>query len=1090
MSSIVRAARDRITVLRGADPQVGVRLLGTRVARALAFLAQTNPPHTTMEAFATFDQDIVVAAHDLATLPNLPVPAMDETLTQRLARRLRLPHHLNGAALTAMVDVAAAAWLGSAITSSCIDPLLAAHLPELDRFQEHARREQVARLPNGESDLLPASGPALNIAFFKEIFDRDPNLKLQRHWTRLIHTECARRLAGEEGTVNQCAFVTAHTRGRASLVLQLPLSEPAFRMDPPTFIAWFRFYLRIPQLVRTTLSADTTSLGYEAAVCGHEACRGGPLIDLYANHANTGKCPATLLGRAMRHNLLKWSIQYFAVLAGCLATLEPATNRLLRDQFSAEDCRRLFPKAPNAETQKEIKALLEEYAQITQLPRSADRASRLTAANIKLQSMIAQQGTKQGLRIDVHIVDPRSGEEAWVDTTCVHPTAGKYLAAEVALTDNRINATDPAIRDLPSAALRTQHNLKHAAYSMLMALAHRQAAMGMRPSRPTFFPAVITTHGEMCSGLIDLQEWLTAKFRARAAAQGSVDDGFTDEDRTAHFRTRFRMSVTAAMAKGHAAMMLAAGLPMGSDRKEKRQDDDPSVGGGQRPCINAHTPTGACTVPGHQPPDGRMDDTPAPAADATTPTTAAEGSQPDSSGQATPDHADAPDQRGDSGTRGTTGRSTRATARAGRGQRADDIGMEHSPQPGRTPRARRAAPGKRGRGGGRGRGHAGTQQASQTQQPTHEPQSQRHGPGQQQQAQQTQQSPHGPPARGRTRLRDGSPPWSGRAHSGTGSPHRRHPTPPGQSERSRSPQLDREQQQRDQQEHQWQQRDQQEHQWQQRDQQDQQRQQQERGRQVRDQQEHQQQQRDQQERELQERGQQERQRQRDQQERERQERDQQEHQRQHDQQERERQERDQQEHERQQRDQQERERQERDQQEHQRQERDEQEHERQERDQLEQQRQQRDRQERERQERDRDHERQGRDQLEHQRQERAQQEAPERRGRLAKEFVGPDSRVRPRPPPSAEEKREADERAIAAAVEAGVRARREHDDETERLMASVGPEVEAWARGRSLSSLLNDLNGLAPGHPEALRHCGDADLVRVWFPSPVVWCWG
>ena len=89
--------------------------------------------------------------------------------------------------------------------------------------------------------------------------------------------------------------------------------------------------------------------------------------------------------------------------------------------------------------------------------------------------------------------------------------------------------------------------------------------------------------------------------------------------------------------------------------------------------------------------------------------------------------------------------------------------------------------------------------------------------------------------------------------------------------------------------------------------------------------------------------------------------------------------------------------------------------------------------------------------------------------------------MRPRPPPSAEEKREADERAIAAAVEAGVRARREHDDETERLMASVGPEVEAWARGRSLSSLLNDLNGLAPGHPEALRHCGDADLVRAAY---------
>ena len=101
---------------------------------------------------------------------------------------------------------------------------------------------------------------------------------------------------------------------------------------------------------------------------------------------------------------------------------------------------------------------------------------------------------------------------------------------------------------------------------------------------------------------------------------------------------------------------------------------------------------------------------------------------------------------------------------------------------------------------------------------------------------------------------------------------------------------------------------------------------------------------------------------------------------------------------------------------------------------------------------------------------------------FAREVVGPDTRGRPRPEPlSAGERKAAEDRAIAAAVEARDQARREHTDETERLRASVTPEVVAWVKGKSLSTLLNELNGLPPDHPDALPHCGDADMVRTAY---------
>ena len=71
----------------------------------------------------------------------------------------------------------------------------------------------------------------------------------------------------EEGDATEAAFVSANTRGLGARLLQLPLSEPAFRLQPLAFVAWFRFQFRMPQLCRSAEPGGLEILDYEADIC-------------------------------------------------------------------------------------------------------------------------------------------------------------------------------------------------------------------------------------------------------------------------------------------------------------------------------------------------------------------------------------------------------------------------------------------------------------------------------------------------------------------------------------------------------------------------------------------------------------------------------------------------------------------------------------------------------------------------------------------------------------------------------------------------------------------------------------------------------
>ena len=105
------------------------------------------------------------------------------------------------------------------------------------------------------------------------------------------------------------------------------------------------------------------------------------------------------------------------------------------------------------------------------------------------------------------------------------------------------------------------HQDKLDRYSLLAAMVERQVLAGLRTAAPLILPVVTSTHGELCPGTVQLQEWLVERYRARLRLEGERDDGQDEDDLITAFRCELRVALLVAMAKGTAEMLAVAGRP-------------------------------------------------------------------------------------------------------------------------------------------------------------------------------------------------------------------------------------------------------------------------------------------------------------------------------------------------------------------------------------------------------------------------------------------------------------------------------------------------------------------------------------------------
>ena len=307
------------------------------------------------------------------------------------------------------------------------------------------------------------------------------------------HAVIARKLQKEcsectEADISKSDIVAANSRSISSILFRASLADPFNRMTRYEFTAWTRCWRALPQPERLGNARYAKELGYNAEQCLQPHLKDpNQWMDVHGNHANSG-CPSAAAGRGRRHSLLKWALYYKAKEAGCIVRPEPPTKNLLLGQFSAKQCRSLFPKNPTKQMKKEIDDLHSRLEDIKKMKSGKEREKQEFTLEKMCDLMHDQYNTK-GLRIDLQIEDPVSNQEIWVDVTCIHPTCKSRIKTELKQIKEEIQANEDERRGMNNFgrekkyegyAARAQTQLKHRVYGPLITIARKQLYDGRR----------------------------------------------------------------------------------------------------------------------------------------------------------------------------------------------------------------------------------------------------------------------------------------------------------------------------------------------------------------------------------------------------------------------------------------------------------------------------------------------------------------------------------------------------------------------------------------------------------------------------------
>ena len=193
-----------------------------------------------------------------------------------------------------------------------------------------------------------------------------PDLRIQRVLTHAAHALAAQRLHSTICTLggNDCGdhdIIASCSSDKRAMVFVARLSDRYNRHSPEDFIAWTRVFLQLPPLIRLGNAARVDTFDYAMETClGAHAQGSDAKSDLYGSHDN-GNCAPTAFGKHTGHTLLKWVLNRFANnVPGVHCVVEPKTHQVLNNQFTKEQCQRLFPKAPSQARIKQIQELVDE----------------------------------------------------------------------------------------------------------------------------------------------------------------------------------------------------------------------------------------------------------------------------------------------------------------------------------------------------------------------------------------------------------------------------------------------------------------------------------------------------------------------------------------------------------------------------------------------------------------------------------------------------------------------------------------------------------------------------------------------------------
>ena len=112
-------------------------------------------------------------------------------------------------------------------------------------------------------------------------------------------------------------------------------------------------------------------------------------LDLYGSHGN-GNCGPSSHGVHKGHTMMKYVYSRFGnMVPGVQVVVEPMTHKVLLDQYSAAQCRKLFPKRPSKKRIDETKEIVDELGEAMKLQEGTDRDTKIRDLTARMDALNA-----------------------------------------------------------------------------------------------------------------------------------------------------------------------------------------------------------------------------------------------------------------------------------------------------------------------------------------------------------------------------------------------------------------------------------------------------------------------------------------------------------------------------------------------------------------------------------------------------------------------------------------------------------------------------------------------------------------------------
>jgi hypothetical protein len=296
--SVVRQAVAKFSALRIVKAQTALLLLSGCLAAALGYILQVTPPRLARAAAQAWDAAVDQERIRIMSDPELgSAPAVGPDLQSMSDLKARLPFKMGGLGHTSAELLSPIAFYAAYTRHAWLERTSSQRHPLLTELQ-HARLELELVLPQIGLELLTTPD---NMGLEK------PADKLQRAITRAAHGLAHTRLKDLVAR-NECDARVVGSPTDAFLPFLVAPTHANLAIDHKDFISGMRFYLLLPQLLRTsrhvTVEAPSIpgakDLSYQADVCRH--CPGS-VCDRHLVHAHA--CISSKAKIRDRHDLVK-----------------------------------------------------------------------------------------------------------------------------------------------------------------------------------------------------------------------------------------------------------------------------------------------------------------------------------------------------------------------------------------------------------------------------------------------------------------------------------------------------------------------------------------------------------------------------------------------------------------------------------------------------------------------------------------------------------------------------------------------------------------------------------------------------------------